>query len=131
MPNNLKRVKNALNNYTQEVPECLDVSNFLEKEMFIDYQLVLGQIAKLLTERKLTSNTIKTLSDNIDHIILAMIDLEASKAVLLIDLLGEVINELEILLVEEEEYESALNLKNLNDFKNKVFPLNYKNNNKK
>jgi hypothetical protein len=120
---NLGKVKNALNSYTQECPECLNLKDYSDKEMFVDYQLILGQIAKLLTERKLSKNTIQNISDNIDNIILAMLDLNASQTCLLLDVLGEVIQELEELLVENEEYESAQNLKNLNDFKNKVFPI--------
>jgi len=126
MPNNLLYVKKALGRCTQTCPEFLDLDSYLDKELFISYQLVLGQVNKLITSDKLSKNVIKTISDNIDHIILSMLDIEAGKTVACIDRLGEIIVELEELLLEYEEYECLVNVRELNDFKNKTFNLKIK-----
>lgn len=121
MPANLKKVIQALNNCTKEVPECINVDNYIEKEIFIHYQMVLGQISKVLVEKELSNQVLKNICNNVDTLILEMIDLDMLKASLIIAILADIVIELEELLVEYEEFEAAVNFRNLNDFKNKNF----------
>jgi len=123
MVDNLSNVRKALHSCLSEQPDFLNINTYIDKELWVDIQLVGGQLLKLLTKNTLTPRQISNISDNIDNIILGMLDIDAPKAVHCIDFLGEIVVELETLLVEYEEYEVCVNLRNLNSYKNKTFPI--------